>query len=164
LAGELGVIARNERRFLGFSSDDTGFDPDNYKGKVVVSTVHKAKGLEWDRIYLISVNNYDYPSGMPHDHYIMEKWFIRDNLNLEAEALAQLDAVFVPNGFDWYTEGTATQNARWDYARERLRLFYVGITRAKKELVVTWNHGRKSGSVPSVPFIELQTYWENIRG
>ena len=27
LAGELAVIARNERRFLGFSEDDSGFDP-----------------------------------------------------------------------------------------------------------------------------------------
>jgi DNA helicase-2/ATP-dependent DNA helicase PcrA len=32
--------------------------------------------------------------------------------------------------------------ARTDYVRERLRLFYVGITRAREELVVTWNSGR----------------------
>ncbi len=44
LTEELAVIARNERRFLGFSEDDTGFDPDQYPGKVVVATIHKAKG------------------------------------------------------------------------------------------------------------------------
>ena len=60
---EIAVIARNERRFLGFSDEDSRFDPDNYKGKVVVSTIHKAKGLEWDRVYLMSVNNYDFPPG-----------------------------------------------------------------------------------------------------
>ena len=43
------MIAKNERRFLGFSDDDLGFDPEQYKGKVVVSTMHKAKGLEWDQ-------------------------------------------------------------------------------------------------------------------
>ena len=43
---------------------------------------------------------------------------------------------------DWYSEGQATLAARTDYVRERLRLLYVGITRAKEELVLTWNTGR----------------------
>ena len=160
LAGELAVIARNERRFLGFSADDTGFDPENYKGKVVVATVHKAKGLEWDRVYLVSVNNYDYPSGMDYDQYISEKWFIEKQQNLEAETLAQLEIAFSSVNDEWYVCGYATQQARLEYVRERLRLFYVGITRAKKELIVTWNNGRKSNLGPSIPFLAMQTFWE----
>ncbi len=39
--------------------------------------------------------------------------------------------------------GQATDQARIDYAAERLRLFYVGITRARRELIVTWNTGRQ---------------------
>ncbi|HEY2981109.1 MAG TPA: ATP-dependent helicase, partial [Anaerolineales bacterium] len=108
LADELGVIARNERRFIGFSADDSGFDPARYAGKVVVTTMHKSKGLEWDRVYLMSVNNYDFPSLQPNDKYISEKWFIRDQLNLEAESLAQLDAATSTGEFDWYSEGAAT--------------------------------------------------------
>ena len=131
------MIARNERRFLGFHEDEMGFDPDSYPGKVVVATMHKAKGLEWDRVYLMSVNNYDFPSGAEHDQYISEKWFIRDKLNLEAETLAQLDAVLRPGEYEWYQEGGATRQSRLDYVRERLRLLYVGITRARKELVIT---------------------------
>jgi ATP-dependent DNA helicase UvrD/PcrA len=42
-----------------------------------------------------------------------------------------------------------------DYVRERLRLFYVGITRARKELIVTWNTGRKGDATPSLPFAAL---------
>ncbi len=57
LTSELAVIAKNERRFIGFSSDDSGFDPERHRGKVVVTTMHKAKGLEWDRVYMMSVNN-----------------------------------------------------------------------------------------------------------
>ena len=53
------------------------FDPDLHQGKAVVTTIHKAKGLEWDRVYLLSVNNYDFPAGSPHDTYIAEKDFIR---------------------------------------------------------------------------------------
>jgi len=161
LTEELAVIARNERRFIGFGEDDTGFDPDKYPGKVVVATMHKAKGLEWDRVYLMSVNNYDFPAGGEDDPYIAEKWFIRDHLNLESEALAQLDAVFSTDEYEWYEEGLPTRQARLDYARERLRLLYVAITRARKELVITWNGGRRGESTPAVPLVELQSFLES---
>jgi DNA helicase-2/ATP-dependent DNA helicase PcrA len=164
LAGELAVIARNERRFLGFSADDTGFDPENYKGQVVVATMHKAKGLEWDRVYLMSVNNYDFPSGMEYDSYIPEKWFVRDNLNLEAETLAQLRVTFETQAHDWYQESIPTHEARMEYVRERMRLLYVGITRAKKEIVVTWNSGRKGELQPAIPLVAMQSFWEKHMG
>jgi DNA helicase II / ATP-dependent DNA helicase PcrA len=156
LTGELNLIARNERRFLGFSEDDSGFDPSHHAGKVVVTTMHKAKGLEWDRVYLMSVNNYDFPSNQPNDRYISEKWFVRDSLNLEAETLAQLEALRNNNEYEWYQEGAATGQARLDYVRERLRLLYVGITRAKKELVITWNTGQKGDQTPAIPFVALR--------
>jgi DNA helicase-2/ATP-dependent DNA helicase PcrA len=158
LTQELAVIARNERRFLGLSGDDTGFDPERYRGQVVVATIHKAKGLEWDRVYLMSVNNYSFPAGLAHDRFISERWFVRDGLNLEAEALAQLEALLSEEAV--YEEGEATQGARLDYAAERLRLLYVGVTRARKELTITWNTGRRGDQQPAVPFIALQTFWE----
>lgn len=134
--------------------------------------MHKAKGLEWDRVYLMSVNNYDFPSNQPHmgDRFISEKWFLRvsiqpsaystTGLNLEAEALAQLDAAMSSSEYDWYSEGAATLAARVDYVKERLRLFYVGITRAKKELVVTWNTGRQGDATPSLALSALMGWWE----
>jgi DNA helicase II / ATP-dependent DNA helicase PcrA len=160
LNGELGLIARNERRFLGFSEDDSGFDPSHHAGKVVVTTMHKAKGLEWDRVYLMSVNNYDFPSGQINDRYIPEKWFIRNSLNMEAETLSQLETVMATGEYEFYMEGAATQSARMDYVRERLRLLYVGITRAKKELVITWNTGRQGDLNPALPFAALQGWLE----
>jgi DNA helicase-2/ATP-dependent DNA helicase PcrA len=161
LTAELGVVAKNERRFLGFSADDSGFDPDRHRGKVVVSTMHKAKGLEWYRVYLMSVNNYDFPSGMANDRYISEKWFARGGLNLEAEALAQLHNALSPGEFEWRSEGEATRKARIEYVRERLRLLYVGITRAKNELIITWNTGRMGDQTQSIPFAALQAWWQN---
>jgi DNA helicase-2/ATP-dependent DNA helicase PcrA len=163
LTEELAVIARNQRRFLGFENEDTGFEPK--RGIVTVATMHRAKGLEWDRVYLMAVNNYNFPSAQPHDSYISEKWFIRDQLNLEAEALAQLKALNDENPAA-YMEGVATLQARADYAAERLRLLYVGITRAKKELVITWNSGRSQPNRPpnqqATPFIALSTWWEEV--
>lgn len=161
LTAELGVIAKNERRFIGFSSDDSGFDPERYRGRVVVTTMHKAKGLEWDRVYLMSVNNYDFPSLQPYDRYISEKWFIRSGLNLEAEALGQLKALQASGEYDWYEEGAETMQARIDYVRERLRLLYVGITRAKRELIITWNTGRQGDALPCLPVEALAGWLEN---
>jgi len=163
LTPSLHEIARNERRFIGFSSDDGGFNPNEYKGVVVISTVHKAKGLEWDRVYLMSINNYDYPSNQPNDRFISERWFVRDSLNLEAEALAQLKAATSTGEYDFYEEGSATRKARLDYVRERLRLFYVGITRARRELIITWNTGRKGDATPSLPFAAMQGWWESMQ-
>jgi DNA helicase-2/ATP-dependent DNA helicase PcrA len=162
LSEELAVIAKNERRFLGFSDSDTGFEPERYKGMVVVSTMHKAKGLEWDRVYLMSVNNYDFPSGNQGDPYISEKWFIRDSLNIQAEALEQLQNLLSTDEYHWYQEGAATGEARQEYARERLRLLYVGITRAKKELIITWNTGRRGELFPALPVVALQSYLEQL--
>jgi DNA helicase-2/ATP-dependent DNA helicase PcrA len=160
LTDELAVIARNERRFLGFSEDDSGFDPDQHKGKVVVATFHKAKGLEWDRVYLMSANNYNFPSGQTGDRYIAENWFIRDSLNLQSETLSQLEAAFSASEYDWYQERKASQQARLDYVRERLRLLYVGITRARQDLIITWNSGRKGDLQPALPFLALLSYFE----
>ncbi len=170
LTQELAVIARNERKFLGFSGEDTGFDPEKHKGKVVVATIHKAKGLEWDRVYLMSVNAYDFPSAQAGDTFISERWYIRDHLNLEAEALAQLraakegdlDAAVSPGRAAAAPPGRATRQSRLDYAAERLRLLYVGITRARRDLIVTYNTGRLPGTAlqPAAALVALQTWWE----
>ena len=161
LNAELITIAKNERKFLGFSEGDTSFDPDAHRGKVVIITVHKAKGLEWDRVYLMSVNAYDFPSALPGDSFISERWYIRSGLNMEAEALAQLKAVANADP-SFPALGAATEQARIDYAAERLRLLYVAITRAKRDLIITWNTGRLPGAAlqPAAPLIALQAWWE----
>lgn len=164
-AFELGVISSNQRKFIGFDDAEIGYEPK--PGIVTVATMHAAKGLEWDRVYLMAVSNYGFPSAQPYDTYIGERWYVRDSLNLEAELLAQLDRL-AGAARDPYAEGEATYEARLDYARERLRLFYVGITRARKELIVTWNTGRFSQSgienQPALPLLALQGFLQQERG
>ncbi len=79
---------------------------------------------------------------------------------MPAEALAQLNSL-VDESSAKYIESEGTKQSRLDYARERLRLFYVSITRAREELVITWNNGRSGKSTPSVPFQALSDYLKN---
>ncbi len=166
-AEELRSINENQRRFLGFDDDEVGYAPK--PGVVTIATMHAAKGLEWDRVYLLAVSSYDFPSGMPSDRYIAERWFTRFSaggsmvrLNLEAELLAQLD--YLVGALPAYEEGSATLEARVERARERLRLLYVGVTRAKRELIVSWNMGHYANkgaayeNPPALPLIHLGTY------
>ncbi len=151
--GELRQIAAGRRRFQGMSEEDASFDPERYRGVVVVTTLHKAKGLEWDRVYLLSANSYDFPSAMEGDQFYSERWFLRDGLNLEAEALAQLEVL---TDGTTYTAGAATRAARELVAAEKLRLLYVGITRARSELVITWNMGRNGDQREALPLADLR--------
>jgi DNA helicase-2/ATP-dependent DNA helicase PcrA len=149
LSDELRVIADNQRKFEGLGRGETEFDPDAHQGEVTISTMHGAKGLEWDRVHLLGVNDYHFPAAQAHDSFLSEKWYFRDGLNLQAETLAQIDAA--KSGTP-YAEGDATTEARHEYARERLRLFYVGVTRAREELIVTSNIGRFEDNEPALVF------------
>jgi len=152
---ELATFAGYARKLPGFSAEDDGFDPDKYKGKVVLATLHKAKGLEWDKVYLTSVNNFDFPSGTAGDDFLSEKWFIRNKWNLTAESLAELDALM---GGPDLPRGEATLIDRNKLIGERLRLLYVGITRAKRELVITCNSGLRNQAKAAVPLIALDDF------
>ena len=156
-ADELQVIADNERTFQGLGAADTAFNPDEHTGKVTLTTMHGAKGMEWDRVHLVGVNDWHFPSAVAGDSFLSEKWFYRDDLNLQAEAMAQIDAA---GGEGPYREGRATKEAREEYARERLRLLYVGITRAREELMVTSNIGRFEKNRPALPFAKLKAFCE----
>ncbi len=153
LAGELENIALNKRRILGFGEDAQGYEAK--PGVVTVATMHAAKGLEWDRVYLVGVNTYGFPAGGEEDTYRSERWYMRDRLNLVAEAEAQLRQLHMGT-LDDYVAGVASERARLELAAERLRLLYVGITRARRELILTYNTGRNHEKQPLEPALALR--------
>jgi len=154
LAGELDNIAQNKRRILGFNEEGLGFQPK--AGQVTVATMHAAKGLEWDRVYLVAVNNFGFPSGSPDDKYRSERWYVRNSHNLVAEVEAQVKQLHM-GSLDDFIAGQASAQARLDVAGERLRLLYVGITRACSELIITYNVGRNAEKDPNQPALAFQS-------
>ncbi|MDD4578029.1 MAG: ATP-dependent helicase [Anaerolineaceae bacterium] len=158
---ELASISKNSRGFATFSNMGANFDPNNFRGKVIVATAHKSKGLEWDKVFLTSANNYDYPGGEPNESYFSEKRFIADRRNLEAELFYDLEAMQIEHAGGLMLRSYDKQNSRDDVARERLRLFYVGITRAKKSLTISWNTGTFNNQRASLPFQYLSRLVNN---
>ncbi|MBO9392763.1 ATP-dependent helicase [Caldilinea sp.] len=160
LVGELENIAQNRRRLLGFTEDSQGYTAK--PGVVTVATMHAAKGLEWDRVYLTAVNAFSFPSGLPEEQYRSERWYVRNSINLAAELEAQLRQLHMGT-LDEYMPGRATEQARLDLAAERLRLFYVGITRARRELIVTYNTGRRHDTEPLPPALAFSALAEFVK-
>jgi DNA helicase-2/ATP-dependent DNA helicase PcrA len=39
-------------------------------------------------------------------------------------------------------------------------LLYVGITRARKELIITTNTGKQGNMLPSIPLVALKEWWD----
>jgi DNA helicase-2/ATP-dependent DNA helicase PcrA len=146
---QINLVSQNQRAFFAAPIPDYSPQP----GAVTVTTYHSAKGLEWDRVYLTGINNHAFPSAQPGDYYVSQRWYWRDNLNLQAEIVRQLEA----SNQEIYTEGEATEQSRIDYAAERLRLLYVGITRARQDLILLWNCG-KGQDTPALPLIALKEY------
>ncbi|MCB0046994.1 MAG: ATP-dependent helicase [Caldilineaceae bacterium] len=161
LAGELDDIAQNKRRLLGFTEDALGYEAK--PGQVTVATMHAAKGLEWDRVYLLAVNDYSYPAGLDSESYRGERWYVRNRLNLVAEAEAQLRLLH-DGSLDGYAAGEATVQARRAIGAERLRLLYVGVTRARRELILTYNTGRNPEKSPNNPAVAFEALHGFVHG
>jgi DNA helicase-2/ATP-dependent DNA helicase PcrA len=152
---ELAAMSRNERRFMRQQTAESWFEP--RPGVVTVATLHAAKGQEWDRVYILGINNRAFP-GAVSSQFVAERWYVRDRLNLEAELIELLESSV--NQVE-YVEGRATESARIAFAKERLRLLYVGITRARRDLILMWNTGLDIHGAPAEPadaLIALHNY------
>ncbi len=104
LAEELGTVARNERRFIGFAEADISRS-EQYKGQVVVTTMHKAKGLEWDKSTWSQSTTMTFPSACLKIVSSRSRGTSVTS-SIYRQRLAQLEALDAnPDLFD-YDEGT----------------------------------------------------------
>lgn len=105
-------------RFAVLLREVEGYDPE--KGMVTVSTYHKAKGLEWDLVIMGTIDAYEFPTNLYQQFKGEQSRYKPAFKNIAA-----------------YIKNMPLNEARTEVMSERVRLLYVGMTRAKRYLIAT---------------------------
>lgn len=128
LVAQLADVA-NGRRSLPLSTPaDFGFEPE--PGRITLTTQHSAKGLEWDAVFLVGIDGFWIPGSLDAPFLGVHDFLGGDPT---AEVVAQL-RYLMKGESGLHDERTATESAHIEVISERLRLLYVGITRARRYL------------------------------
>lgn len=142
--------------FAGVVWELEGYEP--VPGTVTLCTYHKAKGLEWDIVFLTSITHSDFPVGL-HDRFQGEYWYLKSEYkNPQAVLRAELCKLLGEND-----HADPVTQAKLETIAERTRLLYVGITRARRYLYMSAheaNAGKKNEILPSKYLRQLRRYIE----
>jgi DNA helicase-2/ATP-dependent DNA helicase PcrA len=145
IAQELRVIL--DRRLNNLPSEIFAFNPE--PGSITVTTLHRAKGLEWDQVFIPQVSAYEFPTYSEERPVGLR--FLED-VDMRAEALAQLRQLSRRSCWEQQAD-SATEQAFLDLAAERLRLLYVGITRSKRRLTLSVSSQSRFGEEQSASLV-----------
>jgi DNA helicase-2/ATP-dependent DNA helicase PcrA len=113
---------------------------------VKLLTVHRAKGLEWDAVFLVGVCEEKFPSRTTRSQWTTGCWVLPAPLRGDAADVPQL------RGHERADLVRLKEEARDHEAQEELRLGYVAFTRARHLLSVSshvWRPERKTPLGPS---------------
>ena len=138
LVAQLEDVAQGRRHLPITAPTDLGYEPT--PGRITLTTQHSAKGLEWDAVYLVGVDGFWIPGSL-------ESYFlgVSDILGGDphAEVTAQL-RYLMQGDAGLYNGRSATESAHIETISERLRLLYVGITRAQRFLHLSRSRATRS--------------------
>lgn len=131
LVSQLADVATGRRSLPLSGPSDFGFEPE--PGRITLATQHSAKGLEWDTVFLVGIDGYWIPGSLEAPFQGVYDFLGGDPI---AEATAQLRHLMYGDA-GLYPGRTATDSAHIEIISERLRLLYVGLTRAKRNLFLS---------------------------
>ena len=142
-----------------------GYEPE--PGSITVCNYHKSKGMEWDQVFLLQLNKFHFPDNI-NQKFQCDKWYLKDKYK-NTEAL-------IDNQIDLLVNGKITQNyytkTKIDVINEKIRLLYVGITRAKETLIMMGSSyqneeeskNKKKMQEPCIYLTRLNQLIKNKRG
>lgn len=167
LAAQLADIATGRRLLPGSISDDLGFEP--RPGRITLATQHGAKGAEWDAVFLVGIDGTWIPGSLEAPFLGVHEFLGGDPT---AEAAAQLRYLMAgeDGSYPGQHEGrSATESAHIEVIGERLRLLYVGITRARRYLHISRSrnvrrYGRVERTEPAEVLGVLREFLQNGDG
>ena len=113
---------------------------------VKLLTVHRAKGLEWDAVFLVGVAAEKFPTSQTRTKWTAGPGVLPYPLRGDERDLPKL------SGFSADDLKAFAADSKDHEAQEELRLGYVALTRARHQLVVSsycWTAGRKGPLGPS---------------
>ena len=118
---------------------ETFYESEGYEvkeGVITVCNYHKSKGLEWDCVFLVGMNNFNFPD-MFTKKISSEKWYLKDKYkNPTAVIKYEMDRVIDNKNIS--LDSYFYQDKK-DIINEKLRLLYVGVTRAKEMIVFSFS-------------------------
>lgn len=124
---------------------------------VKLLTVHRAKGLEWELVFLPALMQGIFPSERVTNNWVTTAEVVPNELRGDAGSIAQLaDATR-----DAMVEFKAELKAEHQLSEDRLA--YVAVTRAKRTLVGTGHYWRPAGVEPRTPSRYLQAILDAAR-
>lgn len=111
-------------------------------GSVSIATLHKSKGMEWDIVIMPELVSDIFPY-RKNDKYYMDRMYLKEKVRYpEAFFKMSIDEIIYGKTDSLYSYVSKLRDETID---EKLRLFYVGVTRAKKGLIVSYYKMREKG-------------------
>lgn len=140
-----------------------GYEPK--PGGITVCTYHKSKGMEWDVVFLLDLTEFKFPADIKQK-FQGELWYLKDKYkNPVAIAKSEVESIVTgdaPKDFMY--------KHKIDIINEKIRLLYVGITRAKEMLMLSGHSykdnatNKKQQQKPSFYFNSLGRFIKVKRG
>ena len=130
------IISNSKNRVFNYIIDVVyemnGYEPE--PGSITVCNYHKSKGLERDCVFLLGLVEYNFPDNV-NQKFQGERWYLKDKYkNPIAVIKAEIDSLL--------TGEIATDyilKSKIELINEKIRLLYVGITRAKEMLILSYS-------------------------
>lgn len=117
-----------------------GYEPK--AGTITVCNYHKSKGMEWDCVFLLGLVQYNFPDNI-NQKFQCDKWYLKEKYkNPVAIINYEIDNILTGN-----IEKNYSYKTKIDLINEKIRLLYVGITRAKEMLILSGSSYKEENEI-----------------